>query len=86
MRPGAYNWDLLQHLYTTRDNVMQKGNVIGLIGWRGMVGSVLMHRMQEEADFDLISQYSFPPQALVLMRRSGQKTKQNYKMLMILKL
>ncbi|WP_148862646.1 aspartate-semialdehyde dehydrogenase [Marinobacter fonticola] len=24
---------------------------VGLIGWRGMVGSVLMHRMQEENDF-----------------------------------
>jgi len=26
----------------------------GLIGWRGMVGSVLMQRMREEKDFDLI--------------------------------
>lgn len=26
----------------------------GLIGWRGMVGSVLMDRMREEKDFDLI--------------------------------
>ncbi len=25
---------------------------VGLIGWRGMVGSVLMQRMREEADFD----------------------------------
>ncbi|HJV34792.1 aspartate-semialdehyde dehydrogenase [Geomonas sp.] len=24
---------------------------VGLVGWRGMVGSVLMHRMQEENDF-----------------------------------
>lgn len=27
---------------------------VGLIGWRGMVGSVLMARMQEEGDFDHI--------------------------------
>jgi aspartate-semialdehyde dehydrogenase len=28
---------------------------VGLVGWRGMVGSVLMQRMQDEADFDSIS-------------------------------
>lgn len=28
---------------------------VGLVGWRGMVGSVLMQRMQEEADFEQIS-------------------------------
>ncbi|AGX88518.1 aspartate-semialdehyde dehydrogenase [Candidatus Symbiobacter mobilis] len=34
---------------------MQKiGNLVGIVGWRGMVGSVLMDRMQEEGDFDLI--------------------------------
>ena len=27
---------------------------VGIIGWRGMVGSVLVRRMQEERDFDLI--------------------------------
>ena len=27
---------------------------VGLVGWRGMVGSVLMQRMQEENDFALI--------------------------------
>ena len=27
---------------------------VGLIGWRGMVGSVLMQRMSEERDFDAI--------------------------------
>ncbi len=26
--------------------------IVGLVGWRGMVGSVLMQRMQEERDFD----------------------------------
>ena len=24
---------------------------VGLVGWRGMVGSVLMQRMQDEGDF-----------------------------------
>lgn len=32
---------------------------VGLIGWRGMVGSVLMQRMQEEKDFDLIDPVFF---------------------------
>ena len=46
--------------------------LIGLVGWRGMVGSVLMQRMQEEKDFDLFEPVFFttsnvggkaPPQA-----------------------
>lgn len=32
---------------------------VGLIGWRGMVGSVLMQRMQEERDFDVIEPIFF---------------------------
>jgi aspartate-semialdehyde dehydrogenase len=32
---------------------------VGLIGWRGMVGSVLMGRMQEERDFDHIEPVFF---------------------------
>lgn len=32
---------------------------VGLVGWRGMVGSVLMQRMQEENDFDLIEAVYF---------------------------
>ena len=32
---------------------------VGLIGWRGMVGSVLMQRMQAERDFDLIDPVFF---------------------------
>lgn len=35
------------------------GNVVGLVGWRGMVGSVLMDRMQAEGDFDLIEPMFF---------------------------
>ena len=33
--------------------------VVGLVGWRGMVGSVLMQRMQEEGDFDHIEAVFF---------------------------
>ncbi|MDP3134860.1 MAG: aspartate-semialdehyde dehydrogenase [Burkholderiaceae bacterium] len=36
-----------------------KGNLVGLVGWRGMVGSVLMDRMQAEGDFDLIEPVFF---------------------------
>ena len=32
---------------------------VGLVGWRGMVGSVLLQRMQEEGDFDLIEAVYF---------------------------
>ncbi len=32
---------------------------VGLIGWRGMVGRVLLNRMQEEKDFALIDPYFF---------------------------
>jgi aspartate-semialdehyde dehydrogenase len=32
---------------------------VGFIGWRGMVGSVLMERMREERDFDLIDPVFF---------------------------
>jgi aspartate-semialdehyde dehydrogenase len=33
--------------------------LVGLVGWRGMVGSVLMDRMFEEKDFDLIEPVFF---------------------------
>jgi aspartate-semialdehyde dehydrogenase len=33
--------------------------LVGLIGWRGMVGSVLIDRMQAEGDFDLIEPVFF---------------------------
>ena len=32
---------------------------VGMIGWRGMVGSVLMQRMREENDFALVEPYFF---------------------------
>jgi aspartate-semialdehyde dehydrogenase len=34
-------------------------SLVGLVGWRGMVGSVLMERMQAEGDFDLIEPMFF---------------------------
>ncbi len=33
--------------------------LVGLVGWRGMVGSVLIDRMQSEGDFDLIEPVFF---------------------------
>ena len=38
---------------------MKTGNVVGLVGWRGMVGSVLLERMQAEGDFALIEPVFF---------------------------
>ena len=35
------------------------GNLVGLVGWRGMVGSVLMDRMAAEGDFALIEPVFF---------------------------
>ncbi|WP_280155202.1 aspartate-semialdehyde dehydrogenase [Piscinibacter sp. XHJ-5] len=38
--------------------------VVGLVGWRGMVGSVLMDRMQAEGDFALIEPVFFSTSAV----------------------
>jgi aspartate-semialdehyde dehydrogenase len=38
---------------------MMATKLVGLVGWRGMVGSVLMDRMQAEGDFDLIEPLFF---------------------------
>ncbi|ARU05696.1 aspartate-semialdehyde dehydrogenase [Comamonas serinivorans] len=38
---------------------MKSGNLVGLVGWRGMVGSVLMDRMLAERDFDVIEPVFF---------------------------
>ena len=38
---------------------MKTGNVVGMVGWRGMVGSVLMDRMRTEGDFGLIEAVFF---------------------------
>lgn len=40
-------------------NLSKVGNVVGLVGWRGMVGSVLIDRMIAEGDFDLIEPIFF---------------------------
>ena len=42
---------------------MKTNNAVGLIGWRGMVGSVLIDRMQAEGDFDLIEPMFFSTSA-----------------------
>ncbi|MFM9879502.1 MAG: aspartate-semialdehyde dehydrogenase [Burkholderiaceae bacterium] len=39
--------------------MMKVGNLTGLVGWRGMVGSVLLERMTVERDFDLIEPVFF---------------------------
>src|SRR6185295_14159984 len=41
---------------TSRETAMMR---VGLVGWRGMVGSVLVQRMLEEKDFDLIDPVFF---------------------------
>ena len=38
---------------------MKVGNLVGLVGWRGMVGSVLIDRMTAEGDFGLIEPIFF---------------------------
>jgi len=38
---------------------MKSKNKLGLVGWRGMVGSVLMQRMREENDFALVDPVFF---------------------------
>lgn len=41
---------------------------VGFIGWRGMVGSVLMDRMRAEGDFDLIPEAVFFTTSQVVSR------------------
>lgn len=45
---------------------MAEKMVVGLVGWRGMVGSVLMSRMVEEGDFQHITPVFFQPAMLVV--------------------
>src|SRR3990167_639662 len=46
--------------YFLKGNSMKlPGNLTGLVGWRGMVGSVLIDRMQAEGDFELIEPVFF---------------------------
>jgi len=43
-------------IYRVREIEMRR---VGLVGWRGMVGSVLMQRMQQERDFDHVDPVFF---------------------------
>ena len=40
-------------------NKTTTGRLVGIVGWRGMVGSVLMDRMKTEGDFELIEPLFF---------------------------
>ena len=44
---------------TTAAHLSSSAPSVGLVGWRGMVGSVLMQRMQDEGDFRLINPVFF---------------------------
>jgi aspartate-semialdehyde dehydrogenase len=48
--------DLKNHIEIKEGHEMK---LVGLVGWRGMVGSVLMDRMQAEGDFGLIEPLFF---------------------------
>jgi 3-isopropylmalate dehydrogenase len=49
--------------------------LVGLVGWRGMVGSVLMDRMQAEGDFGLIEPLFFSTPTLAARPRRWRRTK-----------
>lgn len=42
---------------------------VGLVGWRGMVGSVLIQRMQQENDFNGITPVFFQLAMQAVMRQ-----------------
>jgi aspartate-semialdehyde dehydrogenase len=48
-------------VFSKKGEIQMSSNLkrVGLVGWRGMVGSVLMDRMQAEGDFDLIDPVFF---------------------------
>ena len=48
---------------------------VGLVGWRGMVGSVLMERMQAEHDFDFIDAHYFTTSQAGEMAPNGKPLK-----------
>jgi aspartate-semialdehyde dehydrogenase len=47
--------------------------LVGLVGWRGMVGSVLMDRMQAEGDFGLIEPMFFSTPTPAARPRPGEE-------------
>lgn len=48
-----------KHIFEKGNSMKLTGNLTGLVGWRGMVGSVLLDRMQAEGDFELIEPVFF---------------------------
>jgi aspartate-semialdehyde dehydrogenase len=48
-----------KHIFEKGNPMKLAGNLTGLVGWRGMVGSVLIDRMQAEGDFNLIEPVFF---------------------------
>ena len=58
---------------------------VGLVGWRGMVGSVLMQRMVEEGDFAVIDPVFFTTSQVGLAAPNFGKMLVYYKMHLILK-
>lgn len=65
-----------------------KGNItmknVGFVGWRGMVGSVLMQRMTEERDFDGIRPVFSQPRRAAGKRRHSAGTAARYRTHLIL--
>src|SRR6185312_17469090 len=55
--------DNVQYACEARDKANDMA-LVGLVGWRGMVGSVLMERMQAEGDFALIEPVFFSTSAV----------------------
>ena len=55
--------DNVQYACEARDKANDMA-LVGLVGWRGMVGSVLMDRMQAEGDFALIEPVFFSTSAV----------------------
>ncbi len=56
-RAGETDSNILKGADMNSSNRQQP--LVGLVGWRGMVGSVLIDRMQAEGDFDLIEPLFF---------------------------
>ena len=75
---GAYGYAMASH-YNLRPPAAEFVIVmteVGIIGWRGMVGSVLLERMRAERDFDLIEPVFFSTsQAGAAAPDIGRKTR-----------
>ena len=75
---GAYGYAMASH-YNLRPPAAEfviDMTEVGIIGWRGMVGSVLLERMRAERDFDLIEPVFFSTsQAGAAAPDIGRKTR-----------